>query len=175
MPKVVKSQVFDTQMLASASKGGANRFGMIGKASTTTAGQQFLFEKELPGIDASQIEKWHLLVISFLLAWVLPVPDRDHAFGQIDVRPFDLADLLLSHGRRDCETDNPTHWDDHVGLGVEVVEQHVDFVFGRAPAAFVRPAHETKAGEGGAGQTNALGVHMNAEHGGGVGQNRAEV
>lgn len=106
---------------------------VIRKAAASTTRDNLLFQKKMPCIKACKVEEGYFLVVAVLAARIFPVTDDDNPLLQIDVIPLDLADLFLTHSRGDRKADDPTHRNDRVGLTVEVIEQRIGLVFGRAP------------------------------------------
>jgi len=97
-------------------------------------------------------------VVAIFAPWILAVPDHNYLLLEIDVAPFDLANLLLAHCRCDRKADNASHRDDRVGIVVEVFEHGLDFVVTRPSISFMRTTDKTKPSKRNSAKTDALGV-----------------
>jgi hypothetical protein len=56
---------------------------------------------------------------------ILAIPDKEHLFLRVEVRPFYPADFVLTHRGRDSEADDPPDWNFLIGIELETCDQTV--------------------------------------------------
>ena len=96
------------------------------------------------------------MVISTLPARVLTVPDKEHLFLRVEVRPFDLTDFLLTHRSRDGKADDPPNGNLLKGICLESSDQTIQLILCRPSVALVPFPDETKPRERNARQDDGL-------------------
>lgn len=103
-------QVFHRDFYAGATKGDANRSRVIWEYLALKLPQMLALRHDQgPGVETRGIKQWNALVISGLVSRVLAIPDKEHLAFDIQIAPFNTADLIEAHGRGYCELHNPCH------------------------------------------------------------------
>jgi len=113
--------------------GGSDRPRVVGKDAALRAPQFLgLFGDQRPGIEAGGGEERDPLVVPGLVARVLPIADHEHPAVDVEIGPFDAADLVEPHGRGHRELDGPRHRQGQAFVVIEATEEAVQLIDGRA-------------------------------------------
>ena len=120
--EVVKVKIIDLQGTALAPERGTHRPSIVGKDSTAAiASTRPLLFDDRTGVIARNVEHRNALVIRALSPRSLAIPDKEHLFVRVKIRPFDTTDFVLAQCRRDGNADDPPNWNLLKAICVESV------------------------------------------------------
>jgi len=129
MAQIVEMQVLHADFDAGAPEGCTDRFRAIGK-DPPVGETQFLglFGDQCPGVEASSSEKRDPLVVAGLVARVLPVADQERPVVDVEIGPFDAANLVEPHRSGHGELHDPRHRQGQAFVVIEATEEAVQLV-----------------------------------------------
>ncbi len=137
--QVMEMQVFDNALHAGALEGRSDRPRVVGKDPPVGVTQMLgLRRNQRPDVEPGGCEERNSLFGPGLVARVLTVEDQEHPAVDIEIAPFDAADLVEPHGRGYRELHNPRHGQGQAFVVIEATEQAVQLVRagGVGPARF---------------------------------------
>ncbi len=105
------------------------------------------------------------LVVTSLVARVLPIADQERAAVDIEIDPFDAADLVEPHGRSLCELHDPRHRRRQALIVIVAAEQAVQLVCTKTPIPLRALANQTQPLERDTRQIDGFWRDVEAVHG----------
>ena len=176
VPEVMKVKVFDFECAALASEGRTHRSSVVGENSGgAIAGKRALLFDDSDGIVARHVKQRNTLAVPALPPRILAISDEEHLFEWIEVIPFNSADLVQAHRRRDREANDAPDGNLLKAICLETSDQAIQLILGRSPVTFIPFADERKARERNARQSNGLSREYHAVNGGRVRQNGLDI
>ena len=149
MAKVVEMKVRNSQFFALPSESGAHGSAAVRKYSPDgRLRQSALLVDDCAGVVAARIKEGDALIVAIFPSWILAVANEHHPASRIEIRPFDPADLILTHGRRDGEPYDPANGDLLSGIRFERRDEAVKFVLRRPAVSLFAPTDEPKPRKG---------------------------
>lgn len=128
----------------------------------------------LTGIEPRGSEKRDLLVVPGLVARVLPVADQEHAAVDVEIGPFDAANLVEPHGCGHRELHDACHRQGEAIIVIEAAEEAVQLVRGRATIPLCAFADEAEPLERDTRQINGFRRDVEPVHGCSVGDDHLD-
>lgn len=104
-----------------------------------------LFRDQRPAVEACGGEVRDPLVIHGLVTRALPVADQEHATVDVEIGPFDAADLVAPQRGGDGELDDPHHGQGQAFVVIAAAEEAGQFSRRRATVALDALVDQTEA------------------------------